>query len=563
MGLCKEVFIDQKLFELKKENAKWWRIIESSHRGVKYISVDGETLGWLGSMVKDCTVTVGSQEFLQTRRKGDTVIIVRKGHNFNGSFISISEFGRDKRRGLLVIPEGRKGEGWKKLADILMEMADFQIVAAKKNNGEGGVPSSLAGGARTYSEVLKKLPYQDAVVVSGVTIPEDVQRNGVAESSLAGLNEGSILKMLTGLEEKIGIVLDEINHLKRCVKGKEVMGRIGGPGMGLSRTMGLGKGQTSGPVKVWRAVEKAGSGKGLGSVISDQGKRVPPITSLPATMPAQKWPTTSVDPSGEMGNEIRLGSEISDQSQDASVEPINGLSATLPAQKLPTHSDDYSGEAAKEVRREETEEGEFLALESASASLSSELLLGNVFSEFCVVDEAPEEGHEQSGLRDRELHRCGEMLSRDSNVIQSGLPLLVRSSSDELVDGVDSLINNMGVNGETNKLMVSVIPKNSIGEEGTLTPLCTLPPSDYRSYSTHWIFKKVEELQKIFGVSFGGYEEQFMALLVAIEASRSKSASKQDRELKRLTCSINYDVKEGSSGRVRSKGRGKLSFNEA
>ena len=54
-----------------------------------------------------------------------------------------------------------------------------------------------------------------------------------------------------------------------------------------------------------------------------------------------------------------------------------------------------------------------------------------------------------------------------------------------------------------------------------------------------------------------------MALLVAIEASRSKSASKQDRELKRLTCSINYDVKEGSSGRVRSKGRGKLSFNEA
>ncbi|KAF5442432.1 hypothetical protein F2P56_035089 [Juglans regia] len=45
-----------------------------------------------------------------------------------------------------------------------------------------------------------------------------------------------------------------------------------------------------------------------------------------------------------------------------------------------------------------------------------------------------------------------------------------------------------------------------------------------------------------------------MALLVAIEASRSKSASKQDRELKRLTCSINYDVQEGSSGRGASGG---------
>ena len=66
------------------------------------------------------------------------MLIVRKGRNLNGSFISISEFDRDKRRGLLVIPEGRKGEGWKKLADILMEMADIQIVAAKKNKGEGG-----------------------------------------------------------------------------------------------------------------------------------------------------------------------------------------------------------------------------------------------------------------------------------------------------------------------------------------------------------------------------------------------------------------------------------------
>ena len=69
MGLCNEVFIDQKLFEFRKENARWWRIIESSHRGVKYISVDWETLGWLGSMVKECAVTLGPQEFLRTRRK--------------------------------------------------------------------------------------------------------------------------------------------------------------------------------------------------------------------------------------------------------------------------------------------------------------------------------------------------------------------------------------------------------------------------------------------------------------------------------------------------------------
>lgn len=107
-----------------------------------------------------------------------------------------------------------------------------------------------------------------------------------------------------------------------------------------------------------------------------------------------------------------------------------------------------------------------------------------------------------------------------------------------------------------------LLPNDNVGEEGaTLTPLCTLPPSsNYRSCSSNWVLKKIEELQDIFGVSFGGYKEQFMALIVVVEACCLKSATKQDREFNRLTCSINYDIKEGSSRRDRSKGRGKLSF---
>ena len=57
-----------------------------------------------------------------------------------------------------------------------------------------------------------------------------------------------------------------------------------------------------------------------------------------------------------------------------------------------------------------------------------------------------------------------------------------------------------------------------------------------------------------------------MALLVAMEAGRStimKSAVKKERELKRLQCSINYDNKEGASGRDRTKGRDVSSVNEA
>ncbi|KAF5481260.1 hypothetical protein F2P56_001928 [Juglans regia] len=386
-----------------------------------------------------------------------------------------------------------------------MEIAVIQTAAAKKNRGEGGAPSSWAGGARSYSEVLKKVPHRAALdVMSVVTNSEDVQRHGGEESRLVGLNEESILRMLAGLEEKIGIVLDEINYLKRCVKGEEVVGRNGGLGMGLGSAMGFGKGQVSGPVKAWRAVDPVGSGKVLGSEISDQGQRVAPvapISSSPATLPAQKLPTTSADPSGETVKELQLGSEISDQGQCvAPVAPISPLSATLPAQKLPTTSIDHSGETVKVLRREEVEEGEFLveviALTSASASASSspEILMENGLSELCMVDEVPEVVHEQSGLQEREMSLCGEEFSRDSEVVQSGLPLLVMSSPDELFSGDDIPLNNMVLNGETNKLDVSVIPNNSVGEEGALTPLCTLPPSDYGGCSMNWIFKKVEEL---------------------------------------------------------------------
>lgn len=58
-------------------------------------------------------------------------------------------------------------------------------------------------------------------------------------------------------------------------------------------------------------------------------------------------------------------------------------------------------------------------------------------------------------------------------------------------------------------------------------------------------------------------KSNFRALLIMIKSncsSTTKSASKRDRELKRLTCSINYDLKEGSVSRGRSKGRGIFFF---
>lgn len=71
-----------------------------------------------------------------------------------------------------------------------------------------------------------------------------------------------------------------------------------------------------------------------------------------------------------------------------------------------------------------------------------------------------------------------------------------------------------------------------------------------------------EDTDHCVGVSCDGFEGELMALLIIIEASHnqgewvsnSKSANRGERELKRLSCSINYHSTGASSSRSRVKG---------
>jgi hypothetical protein len=76
----------------------------------------------------------------------------------------------------------------------------------------------------------------------------------------------------------------------------------------------------------------------------------------------------------------------------------------------------------------------------------------------------------------------------------------------------------------------------------------------------------VDDFCHCVGLSCDGFKGDLMELLAAIEASHSqgewvsnsKSAIGGKRELKRLSCSINYDSTGGSSSRSRVKEEGHL-----
>lgn len=128
----------------------------------------------------------------------------------------------------------------------------------------------------------------------------------------------------------------------------------------------------------------------------------------------------------------------------------------------------------------------------------------------------------------------------------------------------DSASEDLFLSDEENSQRLIQVSNNSMDEVGLEElqefqiqnpfPLSCLFPD--QSNASDWVFKTVKDIQEIVGLKCEGYEEQFMALLTAIEAGhqqQKKIGSKKQRELRRLTWSLNS---EGSSSRERTKGKG-------
>lgn len=92
-------------------------------------------------------------------------------------------------------------------------------------------------------------------------------------------------------------------------------------------------------------------------------------------------------------------------------------------------------------------------------------------------------------------------------------------------------------------------------EEIAPNPLCSIHPGiEWNNTSFDWVLRKVEEIKDCTGISCGGFEQQFQALLIAIEAgqpSLAKSVAKKERKLKKSWYSI---IARGGSA-FRAKGK--------
>ncbi|KAL0009596.1 hypothetical protein SO802_011098 [Lithocarpus litseifolius] len=107
-------FIESESFEFSVEEGGSFfllRIFERSRAALRSVFMGKECAKRLLTMLEDLNYSEPPVHFARTVRDGEIVFILQLGFNAHGSFLMISELLHGRRKGFIVVPEGKLGSG--------------------------------------------------------------------------------------------------------------------------------------------------------------------------------------------------------------------------------------------------------------------------------------------------------------------------------------------------------------------------------------------------------------------------------------------------------------------
>ena len=109
-------FVESKSFEFSVEERGSFfllRIFERSRDSLRSVFMGKECAKRLLSIMENFIFSESREHFAHSVRDGETVFILQSGSNTHGDFPMISELLHGRRKGFLVILEGRMSNGWR------------------------------------------------------------------------------------------------------------------------------------------------------------------------------------------------------------------------------------------------------------------------------------------------------------------------------------------------------------------------------------------------------------------------------------------------------------------
>ena len=109
-------FVKSKSFEFSVEEGGSFfllRIFERFKDSLRSVFLGKECAFRLLSYIEDLMSNSRPENFAKTFRDGNNVFILQLGLNAHGSFLMISELLHGRRKGLIIVPKGKLGSGWR------------------------------------------------------------------------------------------------------------------------------------------------------------------------------------------------------------------------------------------------------------------------------------------------------------------------------------------------------------------------------------------------------------------------------------------------------------------
>jgi hypothetical protein len=152
MAEVRSWFVESKEFDmLIKGGNLGLRIVERSNNKQGTIFIHRDELAWLVGAVEGVIEVDSSEVFWDQARAGFPRIFAQKRYNRHGRFITIEEYEGRNRRGSILIPEGRHGQGWSRL---ISELRTARMALWKDRKFRESKVAIAVSGDRSYAEVV-------------------------------------------------------------------------------------------------------------------------------------------------------------------------------------------------------------------------------------------------------------------------------------------------------------------------------------------------------------------------------------------------------------------------
>jgi hypothetical protein len=177
MEKARSWYVESKTFEmLIKGGNSGLRIVERGKRKQGSIFLQRDEIAWLVGAVEGVLDVDTSEVFWDPTSAGYPRVLVQRRSNRHGNYIFIEEFERSNRRGSILIPEGRYGQGWTRLvAELRSARSNLWKDREFRVN-----KTTLVDPARSFAEVVgrtKSLETEGKVLPAATVEESTAKRN--------------------------------------------------------------------------------------------------------------------------------------------------------------------------------------------------------------------------------------------------------------------------------------------------------------------------------------------------------------------------------------------------